>query len=235
MLRFEGFFFNRITIISDGLQKKLKFHSAHILPLGAEQFNIANKNFNACTMNLIYIGTLSGRDIHKTILGVQSFLIQNPNIPLRYTIVGEGREGERKALEELVAQLGLSDIVELVGYVPNTQVTPYLEEATVGISFVPICERFQYQPPTKTYEYLAAGIPVMATATHENAKIINGSNGILIDDSAESFSENLGYMHRHINMYNSTIIKASVMENTWDKIILENAIPYFESISGEKK
>ena len=49
---------------------------------------------------------------------------------------------------------------------------------------IPINARYTYNPPLKTYEYLACGLPCVATETISNRRIIqNGKNGILVSDT----------------------------------------------------
>jgi glycosyltransferase involved in cell wall biosynthesis len=89
------------------------------------------------------------------------------------------------------------------------------------VSYVPITEYFHFQPVTKTYEYLMAGLPVIATSTFENQKIIDEKNGILIEDNAFAFSAALSKIINLMDTYNSSFIRERMTEHKWEKIVLQ--------------
>jgi nucleoside-diphosphate-sugar epimerase len=61
----------------------------------------------------------------------------------------------------------------------------YFDIHNIGVSYIPMLKCFDNQPPTKTFEYLLSGMPVIATATNANKDIINDVNGVLINDNSE--------------------------------------------------
>jgi len=85
---------------------------------------------------------------------IRAFALVRSEVPARLVILGEG--DERKNLEALVADLGLQDSVELLGYVPNPY--PYMAAATVFV-LSSIFEGFG----NVIVEALAAGTPVVST------------------------------------------------------------------------
>ena len=95
------------------------------------------------------------------------------------------------------------------------------EESNIGVSYVPITSYYNYQPVTKTFEYLMSGLPVIATATYENKLIINQSNGILIEDNPKSFCEGLIQMHQLLHNYDDISIKQEMKEYQWKNIAIK--------------
>ena len=73
LLRITAFFFRNITVISEGLSKKLGLYPrAHVLPLGAESLSIKTKQFHS--LNLLYVGNLyERRKIINTVWGIKKF------------------------------------------------------------------------------------------------------------------------------------------------------------------
>lgn len=63
-----GNLYDSVTVISDGVKERLQLHNAQILPLGSDIISTKDKDYSC--MNLLYVGTLKGRDIDKTIKGV---------------------------------------------------------------------------------------------------------------------------------------------------------------------
>jgi glycosyltransferase involved in cell wall biosynthesis len=104
------------------------------------------------------------------------------------------------------------------------------DESNIGLSYIPITKYFDYQPPTKTYEYLLSGIPVIATNTNENKKIINNNNGILINDDIESIRKGFYIMYNNLSIYKSDEIRKSCLKFTWENIINNQLIPKINHI-----
>ena len=89
---------------------------------------------------------------------------------------------------------------------------------------------FDVQPTTKTFEYLFAGMPVIATATSEHKKVINDKNGVLVQDNPEGFCNGLKHLYQTRMTYDSSIIKELCSEHAWERIVRENFIPYLNTV-----
>ena len=80
----------------------------------------------------------------------------------RLLIVGDGPE--RKRIETSIAQRGFADRVELTGAVPHEQVPGLLTRMDVATAPYLPRDNF-YFSPMKVYEYMAAGVTVIASGT----------------------------------------------------------------------
>jgi glycosyltransferase involved in cell wall biosynthesis len=217
-IKFEVSFYNSISVISQGLMNMLKLKKKTlVLPLGANRIQPAINLTEY--IQLLYIGTFYNRNIHQTIEGLADFIKNNPNINIKYTIIGSGDKDSETLINNAIKKYSLENVVEQLGYVNHNLLDTYLQDAHVGISYVPITEYFQFQPATKTFEYLLAGMPVLATKTYENTKVISKSNGELIDDNPVSFSEGLNRLIQRISDFNSEEIQSSVEDYEWEKIV----------------
>jgi glycosyltransferase involved in cell wall biosynthesis len=117
----------------------------------------------ASEFTLIYhgmVGTRNGLDVAVRAAGmVQDKL---PGVKLR--IIGDGDDFPR--VQRLVDELGVSETVCLdQGWRPIEEVIPVLERASVGV--VPIVDDpfTKYMLPVKLLEYVALGMPVIASST----------------------------------------------------------------------
>ncbi len=91
---------------------------------------------------------------------------------LRVLIVGEGPERER--LQRLVAELGLTDTVTLLGF--RVDIPDLLCAFDVAVS----CSAFEGSP-LAVLEYMAAGLPIVATAVGGVPDLIDdGRHGLLV-------------------------------------------------------
>lgn len=97
--------------------------------------------------------------------------------------------GDGNTLDEIKAlarSLQIEKNIIFTGRIPHDKIVNYIAMADIGISYIPINENYNYNPPLKTFEYLACGIPTIATRTVSNCRIIKDAfNGILVNDTPE--------------------------------------------------
>ena len=94
-------------------------------------------------------------------------------------MLGDGAEAGR--LLERAAASGAS--VLILPPVPPELVEAYASSATVGVSpIVPSCLNYRYSLPNKLFQYMAAGIPVVASDFRQVREVVEGSgSGIVVD------------------------------------------------------
>ena len=229
LMRIEARLFDRITIISESLAHRLGLPSdkVHVLPLGADV--ISDSACDVEGLHLIYVGTLQNRKIEDTIKGLKAFLgDEGKGVSCSYRIIGSGPHGEEDRLRQLVRDLGLDPVVKVLGYVPQADLAPYFRESNVGVSYVPVTEYYDAQPPTKTFEYLLSGLAVIATNTSENKRVINSSNGVLIESTSSGFRRGLNEIWRNREQYDSGGIRSAASPYKWVDIIQHNLHRYLE-------
>ena len=100
--------------------------------------------------------------------------------PWKLRIIGDGPE--RAALEEQAAGLGIE--VDFRGAVAPADMPGQLAGSAIGVAPYPDLggEQQQYFSPLKVYEYLAAGLPVVASAVGQLPQIL-GELGTLVPPS----------------------------------------------------
>lgn len=114
-------------------------------------------------------------------------------------VFGEGRGISR--LQLLAADLGVDQHVLFPGAVLYTEMPCYLHLADVGISYVPQTSWFEEQPPLKVIEYMASGLPVIATNTVGHRSIIvHGESGHLVEDDPEPIATAMIELAQNRNM-----------------------------------
>ena len=232
LLKVECSFFNFRSVVSKETGSTLMNNDFHVIPLGGECFSQKTKSENK--MNLLYVGTLYNRNILDFLKGFHKFYLEirekDKIIPINLIIIGSGGGNELFELRDYISSNSLEDVVSVPGYILNSQLNSYFEISNVGVSYIPLTSYYQNQPPTKTYEYLLSGFPVIATATNANSKLINKDNGILIQDNSESVKNALHQMYLNFSIYNPLLIKESSEYYSWKNIVRANVKPYIESI-----
>jgi glycosyltransferase involved in cell wall biosynthesis len=107
----------------------------------------------------------------------------------RLLIVGDGPG--RPEIEQSRARFG-EEAVLLAGAVPHSEIPLWLERADVGVAPYPELEDF-YFSPLKVVEYMAAGLPVVASSVGQLRDLVqDGKTGLLVrPGDAESLASAL--------------------------------------------
>lgn len=216
------------TLISEGIREKLSVpnEKSSILPLGSDSMSDKTKDFDS--LRLLYVGTLCGRDLEKTIIGTSLFKQQYPEIPISYDIVGGSYSNELDKFKMLISEYDLQDVVTLHGPIMHNKLSKFFDSCNIGVSFIPITDYFHHQPPTKTFEYIASGLYCLATATFANREVINDNNGILISDSAESFADGLKIIWVNRKDIDEVKMRNTVNSYLWKTIVNHSLKPIIE-------
>lgn len=121
---------------------------------------------------LVYVGKLvpwSGLDV--VIKALPAILAAVPGARLR--VIGDDLATVRDKLQRLADAHGVGDRVTFCGAVPHPQIAASLaEDADIGLANSEPIPYRQYAFPLKVIEYMAAGIPVIATDDTESAEIL---------------------------------------------------------------
>lgn len=230
-LKFESLFFNKVSIISDDIAKNIGIKNYFLLPLGADA--ISSPNVKTDNLHLLYVGTLRNRDIIKCVKGFHLYCEKNGDKQAKFTIVGDTTHSELSEIKKYVTDFNLENQVFPIGRVPHSELESYFGKATVGVSFIPMTKYYDFQPPTKTFEYLLSGIPVIATKTHANKEILkNSSDSVLVNDDEYEFANAISYFKTNSSNVNSALISANAQSFSWKSIIDERFVPMVREISN---
>jgi len=221
LILLESMMFRHVTIISDDLATKLGIKNYTVVPLGGEL--IPRQELDFKDLALVYSGTLKNRNIHQVIDGVALYLRTcQPSQTLRFDVFGRGTEDDLNLIRERIRVNHLEAVVTLHGYVENSKVLRYISDCSnIGVSYIPMTSYFDHQPPTKTFEYLLCGIPVIATGTQANIEVINDSNGVIVSDTPESFAQGLAQVVARTGQYHTEGIQSSLRQFSWQNISLD--------------
>lgn len=184
---------------------------------------------------LIYMGALSplwGIDV--AIKAMAALLHSIPDI--RLLIVGIGpAAADLRALSQAV---DVAESVSFLGRLEYQALPAVLAEADVGIATsLPSSQFRKYASPLKLIEYMAAGLPVIATRLGQTEITMQQADaGILIDHSVEEFvaaavsllTDEMGY-----ERYSQAAI-AYAAGFDWD-LLLEQAYQYVLQIIADKQ
>jgi glycosyltransferase involved in cell wall biosynthesis len=149
-----------------------------------DKFSIATKNRQWPSSNdpikLIYIGSLSyGRNLMTLCRAVIQANRQGMNFIL--LLYGEG--AEKKNLEMFVPQANGS--IKVYDTIPHDQVPDILSHAHVGALSFPDEDKFRVSSPIKLFEYMGAGMPILATKIVCHTDVMDNKDFVFWAENAD--------------------------------------------------
>lgn len=91
-----------------------------------------------------------------------------------FVIRGPGVERYGASYERLACSLGIAQRIIVLPPVPSKDVVAGAVGADAGIWTLPrLCKNFEYALPNKVFEYMAAGIPILAANYPEVSRLVN--------------------------------------------------------------
>ncbi len=106
-----------------------------------------------------------------------------------------GTGADWPALRDLAQELGIGDRVHQLDPVPSHEVVAYTRSAAIGVvATAPTALNNRYSLPNKLFQYMAAGIPVVASDLPEIRGVVASAGaGYLVDpERPEAIAEALG-------------------------------------------
>lgn len=183
--------------LEDLINHGLDPERAEMIYMGVEdKFGFLAQVNSAAPLRLVYTGSVQrerGRDVMLEGLA----LARQSGHDATLTIVGAS-DDQLVYCRERAAELGISDAVEVVGRVPGSELPVYLAKADVGICIWEDRIWWRFNPPTKLFEYLVAGLPVLGSRirTHSDY-VVDGENGWIFDYDARALAVAIGNIIAH--------------------------------------
>lgn len=176
-----------LLAVSGGVAKYLRGYTrngkVHVVPNGvaAHRYGDAKpsvaKETGAFTIG--FVGTL--KPWHGLSGLVEAFDVLHAERPeARMLVVGDGPE--REATESELRERGLREYVRFTGAVAPGEIPGLLASMDVAVAPYPSGGEDFYFSPLKVYEYMAAGLPVVASRVGQLGELIrSGENGLLYE------------------------------------------------------
>lgn len=248
LLKYQSLFFDATFAQSEGTREMLFGRQRHDIFIARQGANFGlfkpgrnpalRAELGVCPdqLLLVYLGVLSPTRKLDVLFQAMKLVFDQVKERAKWLIVGDGTDREK--LMALSQSLGIADRVIFTGFVSYDQVSTYLTGADIGLAYVPLTAAFDRQPPLKTVEMLACGLPVVATNTAGNRHFIrDGVNASLAEDSVEAQAAAiLDLIHDEAKRQRyRQIARESVKQYDYETIVRDSIIPQYQTLLDRKR
>ncbi|MBK8185305.1 MAG: glycosyltransferase [Candidatus Competibacteraceae bacterium] len=125
------------------------------------------------SLKIVYVGFITSlRGIENAILGLKEYYSINLATAVKFElhILGDGSELEY--LKSLVVKVKLKDFIFFHGWVKPENINSFFKQSDIGIVPHRVCAHTNTTVPNKLYDYMAMGLPVLASNTKSVKRII---------------------------------------------------------------
>jgi len=177
-----------VITVDETLADNYKYLNQRVLILGhfpQRTFaEIPNPIFTRPILTMLYAGRISIDRGALLYIDILNFLL-DLNIPARLIFVGAITPAkDEKPIHQHA--LGLEKFIVYTGWIPYNQMQEIYHSADIGLSILQPLPRFIAALPVKLFEYMASGLPVIASNFPAISSIIKEENcGILVDPTSQ--------------------------------------------------
>lgn len=143
---------------------------------------------DADPLQLVYVGSVNqdrGRDVM-----LKAMKIANQDQKIAHlTIVGASAE-QLEYCKKAIQTLGIAEFVTVLGRVPGHSIPNFMKTADAGLCLWEDLPWYRFNPPTKLFEYLVAGLPVLASDIRTHTQYIHdGKNGLIFEYGSRGLAD----------------------------------------------
>jgi glycosyltransferase involved in cell wall biosynthesis len=156
-------------------QFSLPPQKVHVMPLGVDLRLFSRQkrppHSPPAPMKIVYVSSLALYRGHKTCIEATRIL-KEKGVRFRMEFIGSGDSSTKRKLTQEIKLNGVVGDVILRGGLPHHVLPSELEEAHVGLSPLPDLEAYRVSSPTKVFEYMAMGLPIVASDIEAHRRIL---------------------------------------------------------------
>jgi glycosyltransferase involved in cell wall biosynthesis len=195
-------------------------HRVSVVPNGVNPARFPTTDGPAGPFTVGFLGTLKPWHDTATLIAAFALLRAKYAPDARLLVVGDGPD--RGHITARLEALGLSDAAHLTGAVPAADVAHWLGRMHVAVAPYSAAQPF-YFSPLKIYEYMAAGLPVLASRVGDLPQVLDGGRlGRLVEpDDPEALAQELAHLAWDAPLRDALggTARAHVVEHrTWDAV-----------------
>lgn len=140
------------------------------------------KKIISSLFTLIYVGDITeDRNIRGMIELVKN-LKDRGHKQFQLKLIGSIQSTLKENLEKIILDYGISDYIHWYGRISYEKIWEYYFSADIGLCLLYPIPNYKNSLPTKLFEYMAAGLPIVASNFPDWEKLVSDTNsGITVD------------------------------------------------------
>lgn len=150
-----------------------------------------------------FVLLLQGAGINQD-RGAEELIESMQLLPAHFHLVLVGGGDVWDQLQTRASRLNLSHKIQFIPKVPLAMLHAYTKQAYLGLSLdKPTCLNHQLILPNKLFDYLHAGVPVLASRTVEVKQVVEGHKvGMCLEElTPESIAKAVQWIYNHNDVY----------------------------------
>lgn len=175
---------HKLQMLYMGVDKAFSGVALSALPKAADE-----------AVQLIYVGSVHedrGRDVM-----LQAVAISNQNSKIAHLTIIGASAAQAKYCDNLVKELDITNSVTIYGRVPGYEIPGYFSKADAGLCLWKDLPWFRFNPPTKLFEYLVAGLPVLASNIRTHTQYVQDEvNGLICEYDSTSLANAIQHLYK---------------------------------------
>lgn len=208
---------------------KLPRNKCYVCGYGFEPRKFVYRKFES--MDLIYVGVLTWRNVHETIYGFKRFFAEyGSRINMSYNIIGFVEGEYEHLLLKALQDAGAETPVKYHGWLEDDKVDAMFGKANIGVAFNRVNSSYSNFIPFKLHEYLLSGMAVTSTFSELRKEVVSDINGVIHVSSSEGFYQGLVHIYKHLDTYDSQKIRESDQKYSLEYNIKNIQVPMYQMI-----
>ncbi|SNR71307.1 Glycosyltransferase involved in cell wall bisynthesis [Halorubrum ezzemoulense] len=187
-----------------------------LIPLAADPQKFAPVDSNNERLQIVYLGSLAEfRGLDDLVIALASLDPQQKS-RVRLDIYGEASDHFINELESLCPE---GPPIEWHGYVEHELLAESAAACDIAVSPLPALDSFKLSSPAKIYEYIALGLPIVATNITPHKRILNENCAVFVPPSEpQAMTEAFARLIDDDEYRSQLGIEARqiALENTWE-------------------
>lgn len=191
----DGVVYSNTKILKEKIPKKY-WKKCFYLPNGVDTHFFKPVRKTKKEFSVLFAGLLHKiKHIIPIVDAVEIACRKIPNI--RCYILGDGPR--RKELEQIVTSKKLGKVFVFTGMVPHEKLPRWLGSADVLLAPFSNLEGVRYQSNVKIFEYMASGVPIIATDVGDVKMILGGGKAgyVVPPDKPEAIAEKIIHIYKN--------------------------------------
>lgn len=190
----------------------------HIVPLGVDASMFRPTPKRSDKFCVVYIGSMNEHRRLDIVISALATLSSTTDIPVQLDVFGSADEKYTSVLTEQANKQNVE--LNQHGFVNHKELPKLAGQADVAVSPLSGTTSFEVSSPAKIYEYLAMGLPVVATRITPHERILtDGRDSVLVPpDSVDGFADAFRRLATDQSLRDrySEAAREKGEENSWD-------------------